>query len=444
MTYGVRYLRVYFRQRGAANEEYVNIELQTYWRLLRRYLAPQRGAVALMAALLGSSITLLVFTPIIVVIVLANATRARLEHMRAQSRAATAHVTGAIGEIFGATQAIQMAGAEQAVVAHLRRLGDLRRQAMLRDQLQGLALEAIFAGTANLGAGLTLLFAGGAIRAGTFTVGDFALFATYLMQVAHFTGFLGHLVTTYRQASVYFGRMVALLQGAPARSLVAHHPLPLTTPLPAADDAGERLDTLEVTGLTLRHPASGRGVEDISFTIERGSFTVITGRIGSGKTTLLRALLGLLEPQGGEVRWNGRRVAHPARFLVPPRVAYTAQAPALLSATLRENILLGLPDAADALARAAHNAVLDRDLRELPDGLDTLVGARGVRLSGGQLQRAAAARMFVRQPELLIFDDLSSALDVETELMLWERLGDRDWGLGIGRNYGSQTLAPRP
>ena len=370
-------------------------------------------------------VTLLVFLPILAVIVFSHLARTRLKRAREQSREATAQVTGSIGEIFCAVQAIQVAGAEDSVIAHLRRLGDERQRAMLRDRLQGLALDAIFANTANLGAGLTLLVAASEMRSGQFTVGDFALFATYLMQVAEYTGFLGYLINMYRQSGVAFRRAVALLQGAPAPSLVAHHPVYLKEPLPrlipAVKQDGDRLDTLEVVGLTFRHPGSGRGIENVSFKLKRGSFTVITGRIGAGKTTLLRALMGLLETQDGEIYWNGRKIEHPASFLAPPRAAYTAQAPTLLSGTLRENILLGLPED-DRLARALHSAVLERDLEVFPDGLETVIGARGVRLSGGQVQRTAAARMFVREPELLIFDDLSSALDVETEHILWQRV----------------------
>ncbi len=90
--------------------------------------------------------------------------------------------------------------------------------------------------------------------------------------------------------------------------------------------------------------------------------------------------------------------------------------------SLRDNLLLGRrhPDA--HLTAAIHSAVLENDLEQMPQGLDTLVGPLGVRLSGGQIQRSAAARMFVREPELLVFDDLTSALDVETERLLWERL----------------------
>ena len=150
---------------------------------------------------------------------------------------------------------------------------------------------------------------------------------------------------------------------------------------------------------------------------------MITGRVGSGKTTLLRALLGLLPPQAGEVRWNGAPVSDPAGHFTPPRAAYTPQVPRLFSQPLRDNILMGLPDDG-RLARALHTAVLEPDVAALEAGLDTLVGPRGVRLSGGQVQRAAAARMLARGAGLLVFDDLSSALDVETEALLWQRLVD--------------------
>jgi ATP-binding cassette subfamily B protein len=112
--------------------------------------------------------------------------------------------------------------------------------------------------------------------------------------------------------------------------------------------------------------------------------------------------------------------------MVPPHVAYTPQVPRLFSETLRDNVLMGLnsdlPTEGNLLQMALHQAVLDKDVPTLDDGLETMVGPRGVRLSGGQMQRAAAARMLVRQPELLVFDDLSSALDVETEQLLWDRL----------------------
>jgi ATP-binding cassette subfamily B protein len=152
---------------------------------------------------------------------------------------------------------------------------------------------------------------------------------------------------------------------------------------------------------------------------------VVTGRIGSGKTTLLRVLLGLLPKDEGVIHWNNEQVENPGEFFVPPRCAYTAQVPRLFSDSLRDNILMGLDQDDDSIYLAVRSAVMDQDLAEFEQGLDTKVGPKGVKLSGGQIQRTAAARMFVREPELLVFDDLSSALDVETERLLWERVFER-------------------
>jgi ATP-binding cassette subfamily B protein len=156
--------------------------------------------------------------------------------------------------------------------------------------------------------------------------------------------------------------------------------------------------------------------------VPRGDFAVVTGRIGSGKTTLLRTVLGLLPADSGTVSWKGAIVDDPADFMVPPQTAYTPQVPRLFSLTLRENLVLGHPISDEELAHAIYTATMEDDLAAMPDGMDTMVGPRGVRLSGGQVQRSAAARMLARKPELLVFDDLSSALDVETEEMLWDRL----------------------
>ena len=148
---------------------------------------------------------------------------------------------------------------------------------------------------------------------------------------------------------------------------------------------------------------------------------MITGRIGSGKTTLLRALLGLLPADAGEIRWNGEPVEDPASFFVPAALRlHRPGAAAVQRVAAGQHPDGPAPEKVD-LQAAIRLAVLEEDLAELEDGLDTVIGAKGVKLSGGQRQRTAAARMFVRDPELLVFDDLSSALDVETERTLWER-----------------------
>jgi ATP-binding cassette subfamily B protein len=397
------------------------------------------GTFALVAlvVMLGINvrITLFVFLPLAVVVAIANAATRSVEKYRQIHREATAAVTDFIGEIFGAVQAVKVATAEEHVGARFAELNDVRRRAAVRDRVFNELLNSVFHNTVNLGIGLILLLAAGDMRADRFTVGDFALFVFYLGYITDFAALIGVRWASYKQSGVSFDRLAVLMADAPPERLVAHGmvymsgDLPQVPPLPDIGD--DRLQTLEVRGLTHRYADSGRGVDGIDLHLTRGSLTVITGRIGSGKTTLLRALLGLLPPQAGEVCWNGRRVEDPAAWFVPPRCAYAAQVPLLFSESLRDNVLMGLPLDEERLREALWLAVMEDDVAALDQGLETMVGAKGVRLSGGQQQRLAAARMFVRRPELMVLDDLSSALDVETERVLWQRLfARRDAGTG--------------
>ena len=373
-------------------------------------------------------------------------------------------------------------GASHAV-RHFERLNEARRRTAIRATLLDDFAFAMQGIAVTVGIGMMLLLAGRRMAAGTFTVGDFALFTYFLWFTTELPSYLGTFVGDIKQQEVAIGRLVDLIPDEPPGILAQHHPLkaektpavmlngstaqdPLrrdtrsasrsatrlfagVVPLsglsgqPAQSDTGEFVVgerrepnnaahrdqpiLLDIRNLTCLHPGVDRGVRDVSFRVARGSFTVITGQIGSGKTTLLRAVLGLLPKDSGEICWDGEPVAAPAEFFRPPHSAYTAQMPRLFSTTLRENISMGVScedegEATSPLQVAVRQAVLEPDVATLEHGLDTVVGPRGVRLSGGQVQRSAAARMLIRDPELLVCDDLSSALDVETEQLLWERV----------------------
>lgn len=329
-----------------------------------------------------------------------------------------------LGELINAQLAVRVAGAGRRVVDRLAEIGEVRRRLSLRDRVFAEMLNSMNFHLVHVSTGAVLLLGASMIRGGTFTIGDFAMFVVFLDQLTYLPAEIGRVITALKRTEVSINRMHALMPGDPSQSVVAPAPIYLQPALPAL--AGppdrQRLERFEVIGLTSIHPGSGRGVTDVSFTLERGTLTVVTGRVGAGKTTLLHAVLGLLPRDAGEIRWNGQRIDDPATFLVPPQCAFTPQVPRLFSESLRQNLLLGRADDHSAVNKAIHAAVMEDDLATFDHGLGTLVGPRGVKLSGGQIQRAAAARMFLGQPELLAFDDLSSALDASTEADLWNRL----------------------
>ena len=368
-------------------------------------------------------VTFAVFLPLALIMMTVSAATRWLRRFRIDNRESTGDVTSLLGEMFGSVEAIKVANAESRMLGELKRLNSRRKTYTIRDTLLTQALNSVFQNTVTIGTGLVLLIAASAMRSGSFTIGDFALFVSYLYTVGWLNTEVGGVLAEYRQTGVSFDRLRRLMQGAPRDGLVRHQQAYLSGAMPevpyTARTEAHRLDLVQAEGLTYHYGRDGRGIDEVSLRVPRGSFTVVTGRVGSGKTTLLRVLLGLLPKDAGEVRWNGEPVEDLAAFFVPPRSAYTSQVPRLFSEPLRDNILMGLPDGRTDLDGAVHAAVMEQDVAELEDGLDTVVGARGVKLSGGQLRRSAAARMFVREPELLVFDDLSSGLDVETERELW-------------------------
>lgn len=412
-------------------------------------LLPVVGLTVLFS--INASITLVIIVPLALMMAIINLMRQRLEQYRDARRRAASRVIGFIAETFGAVQAVKVANSERHINARLGELNEERRQTALKDTLFSELIGTAFVSTVEISTGIILIMASRAMSSGSFTLGDFALFVAYLWEVTEGLTFVGNMLAVQKQTDVSVHRMARQIENVRRKDesdfagqakqgikqaqvarrdayekLVAATPVYLDgnfPPLPyTAKTVADHLQTLVARRLTYRHPTSGRGITDIDLHLPHGSFTVVTGRIGAGKSTLLRVLLGLLPLDSGEVYWNGRLIEARADFFVPPRAAYTGQVPRLFSDTLRNNILLGMPAAEADLDAAIYGAVMEKDLADLEAGMETMVGPRGVRLSGGQIQRSAAARMLVRRPALYVFDDLSSALDVETERTLWDRL----------------------
>ena len=370
----------------------------------------------------------------------------RLRRWRRAAREATARVTGFIGDTFGGVLALQTGGAESAVQERFAGLNAARARASRRDRVGSEMVRSLGYGTGEVAVGVVLVAAATAFRSGDLSVGDLGLFAAYATLIAELPKWVGRYLVYQRQADVSVDRLAELLPEprrrpvvAPTPTFLRHGPPALAAERPVDDgQALGHLDELAVEGLTVRHPVSRRGIREVDLVVRRGELVVVTGPVGAGKSTLLRAMLGLVGADDGTIRWNGAAVDDPSTALVPPRTAYLPQVPRLFSEALADTILLG--EAGDGLDDAFWFTCFDEDLTRMPDGPATIIGPHGLRLSGGQIQRAGAARALVRRPELLVIDDLSSALDVETEARLWERVADGGFETALLVSHRAQVL----
>jgi ATP-binding cassette subfamily B protein/ATP-binding cassette subfamily C protein len=381
------------------------------------------GSILVMASI-DAQLTGILLIPLLLTSVITQSLSPQIRRRRRAMREATDAVTGFIGETFAGVQAVKLAAAEEPMLARLHHLNQARHRAALSDTFLTEVLRSINRNMSTIAIAIVLLVAARSINSGGFTVRDLVIFLVYLPRLTDYMAFVGDIIAQHRRAGVAYERVRELAVDAPDAELLNRLRVPLEGEIPEVvlPDIGiEPLRRLEVRGLSHWFPDGGEGLDGVDFIVDRGSFTVVTGKIGSGKSTLVRALIGLV-PANGEVFWNETLVEDPASFFVPPRSAYTAQVPRLFSDSLAENIALGQRAARERLREAVRLAVLDPDLERLEMGMQTMVGARGVKLSGGQVQRSAAARMLATEAELLVFDDLSSALDLHTETELWGRL----------------------
>ncbi|MGQ7297212.1 ATP-binding cassette domain-containing protein [Quadrisphaera sp. KR29] len=318
-----------------------------------------------------------------------------------------------------AVRTVKLAAAVGAVQAHLQAVDARRVEASVREQRIRSLLEGVPGVLVQVGVvAAWVLFLWGVWGLGTALAVSTAVagFGWFGIVAGAAVVELPIARTWLRAASELAGRadLVAL---PPSVDLV-------TGAAPAPEPAGRvPLQRLRLEGVTAVHDDGTVGVRDVSLEVEAGSLVLLVGRVGSGKSSLLSSLVGLVDHEGS-IAWNDTEVGDPQLFLRPGQVAHVAQVPRVLSGTFTDNVTLGHERGSVALGSAIRDARLDRDVREA-GGTGALVGHRGVRLSGGQVQRLALARALATEAELVVADDVSSALDARTELELWSALRER-------------------
>ncbi|MCA1626550.1 MAG: ABC transporter ATP-binding protein/permease, partial [Acidobacteria bacterium] len=285
-----------------------------------------------------------------------------------------------------------------------RNLSLVRIEAAMRPLLQFL-----------IGLGYVLIMGYGGLLAirGQITVGQFTEFTLYLTRLIWPLIALGYVVNLYQRGTASLKRMNAIFAIEPE-----------IADAPGVREQPPITGRIEFRNLHFRYSESGPYVlRGIDLIIEAGQIVAFVGRTGTGKSTLMNLLPRLIDAPPGMVLIDNRPIREYPLAQLRASIGYVPQETFLFSESLTENIAFGVADADRAgIERAAEIAGLADDIRYFPDGLDTLVGERGITLSGGQKQRTAIARAILRQPSILILDDALSAVDTYTEEKILGRL----------------------
>ncbi|MFD7310178.1 ATP-binding cassette domain-containing protein [Promicromonospora sp. NPDC059942] len=334
----------------------------------------------------------------------------------AGSSAARARFGRALVSALDSARTVKLAARTPDVRRHLGEVDSGRVKAAIFEHRVQAVLDSVPLVTLYIG----VVVAWGFLLTGTWDLATTLLVANAVTGFAWFGVVAGAVVTeapgtrAWQVATARFAGgtdLVSRQQGVDLVTGVA--PAPEPTPR-------EPLDRLELRRLTAVHDDGTIGVSDVDLEVRRGELVLLLGQVGSGKSSLLSALAGLME-HTGQVRWNGTEVTDAQAFLRPGQVAHVAQVPRVLSGSFSDNVQL---DHARDIDGPVQGARLEQDMRDA-GGPHALVGHRGVRLSGGQVQRLALARALAADTELLLADDVSSALDASTEIELWAALRER-------------------
>jgi ATP-binding cassette, subfamily B, heavy metal transporter len=292
--------------------------------------------------------------------------------------------------------------------ARLDRTLQLYQAAAIRSQTSLAALNFGQAGIITVGVTGVMIMAARGVVAGTMTVGDVVLVNTFLLQLYQPLNFLGVVYRQVRQSLTDLENLMALLDLEPeVKDRPGARPLALNA-------AEVRFDGVSF-GYDPRRPV----LQDVDFIVPAGHTLALVGRSGAGKSTVVRLLFRFYDVDEGAILIDGQDLRDLTQESLRAAIGLVPQDTVLFNDTIRANIAYGRPGAAQAeIEAAARAAQIHEFIGRLPDGYDTMVGERGLKLSGGEKQRVAIARMVLKDPPILVFDEATSALDSGTERLI--------------------------
>ena len=373
---------------------------------------------------IDATLTVIALAPYILAALFMKRYGKRLHEESTAAQAALARISSRLSEILNGILVVKAHRQEGAEIGRFDRLADEYWEASRRFARTRALVVPVMGSVASFGAVAVLGLGGLRVMRGEFTLGDFVAFNATLAMMSWPSIALGWILNAWQRGTAAMDRIEELL-GEPA-------------------EAGGTLDAsvgpvtpfrgdVEARRLSFTHADSSRepALSDVSFNVPAGARLGVVGRTGSGKTTLSEILSGLRRPPRGTVFLDGEDLCDVPLARLRARVALVPQGAFVFSTTLRENVAYGLPPGEGGSPRveaAVAASALAKDLPQLPQGLETIVGERGVTLSGGQRQRVTIARALARDHDLLLLDDSLSAVDADTESEILRELQARRRG----------------
>ena len=369
------------------------------------------ASLIIMGSSINWNLALLATLPLPIILVAATYMGKTVHHSFRAVQESFSALTDYSQEVFSGFRVIKGFASEETVVT---RFGDLSQNNMAA----GMGLSKVQAAYVPLthslpllSYALTLYLGGKLVMSGELTIGDLAAFQGYLGLIIWPVMGLGFLLNTLERGAASLSRIASILN-VPAVEVECSETCP------------ELLDaSLDLRGLTFYYPgATAPTLCDIRLQVAPGAFVGVVGRTGSGKSTLLKALLRLYDTPYDTVFIGGREIHELGFQPLRTAIGYVPQDSLLFSRTIGENIAFDRHYLREEIQAAAKLAAVGEDIDEKPQGMETLLGEKGTRLSGGQKQRVAIARALIKQPKILLLDDVFSALDYHTQASLLSQM----------------------
>lgn len=369
------------------------------------------ASLVIMGSSINWDLTLLATLPLPLILIAATYMGKTVHHSFHAVQESFSALTDYSQEVFSGFRVIKGFASEETVASRFGHLSQKNMAAGMGLSKVQAAYVPLTHSLPLLSYALTLYLGGKLVMSGEMTIGDLAAFQGYLGLIIWPVMGLGFLLNTLERGAASLSRIAAILS-VPA------------VEVECAETCPELLDaSLELRGLTFCYPGStAPTLLDIRLQVAPGAFIGVVGRTGSGKSTLLKALLRLYDIPYDAI-FIGKREIHELGFMsLRAAVGYVPQDSLLFSRTIGENIAFDKQYPREAIQAAAKLAVVGEDIDEKPQGMETLLGEKGTRLSGGQKQRVAIARALIKQPKLLLLDDVFSALDYHTQASLLSQM----------------------